>query len=367
MDNTDLNRLNRRELLQVARDRSIKNANRFRKGDLVELIVKHQQSRFSFASTKNRQTTSLETKSPAESADAAMPSKASPETTQTLTPETITFSTEPTFQPEPPEQFTLPYSYNVTKIVLMMRDPNWAYTYWDIDESKYKEISHLFQSHAGGIKTILRVYDVTDIKFNGFNAHRVFDVDVNIDVKSWYLPVGIPDRDYLVDIGLLTDDGKFILIARSNVMRSPRDSVSDVIDENWMINDFDDIYALSGGMEVGLSSGEARRRKKLLFEQLISSGGISGVVASSPGLTKKEETPKNDFFLEVGTELILYGKTHSDASVTVAGNEVPLRPDGTFTIRHHLSEGKLELPVIAVSKDKENTRQITPTIRKDTR
>jgi len=355
MNDTELAQLKRKDLLDLARKEKIKNPTKYRKNDLIELIVKHQQSSETYRRKKNLKIETLKTKS--EVKDLHRKEVPPPEVPSASRP------AEPQVHQAPRESFSLPYSYNVTKIVLMVRDPYWAYVYWDIDEAKYKETQYLMQAHAGRIKTILRVYDVTGVEFNGFNSHRTFDVDVNLEAKCWYIHTGVPDRDYLVDIGLLDDQGKFYLIARSNVMRTPRDSMSTVIDENWMVSDFDEVYSLSGGLGVGLSSGEVRRRRKKLFEQILS----SGAVASSPGLFLKQPAVETDFFLEVGTEVILYGRTKPDATVTVAGKVVPLRPDGTFSVRFHLPDGVLNLPVIAVSIDKEHTRQITPIVQKNTR
>jgi hypothetical protein len=355
MNDTQLAQLNRKDLLEIARKEKIKSPAKYRKSDLIELIVKHQQASESYRRKKSKKIEVLKEIPTVRGARTVeeLPSQAPPQHHP---------SPQPQVAAEPRESFTLPYSYNVTKIVLMVRDPYWAYVYWDIDEAKYKEVQYLMQAHGGRIKTILRVYDVTDVEFNGFNSHRTFDVDVNLEAKAWYIHTSVPDRDYLVDIGLLDDHGKFYLIARSNRMRTPRDTMSNVIDENWMMVDFDEIYSLSGGFGVGLSSGEVRRRRKLLFEQLIS----SGAVASSPGLFLKQPPPETDFFLEVGTELILYGRTKPDATVTVSGKPVALRPDGTFSVRFHLPDGALNLPVISVSVDKKHTRQITPIVRKNT-
>ena len=352
MNDVELAQLKRKDLLEIARKEKIKNPAKYRKTDLIELIVKQRQSSETYRRKKSQKIETIKEKLVKKESVAEVSHLAT----------VSTYAAPQTQSEQPPrESFSLPYSYNVTKIVLMVRDPYWAYVYWDIDDAKYKEVQYLIQTHSGRIKTILRVYDVTDVEFNGFNSHRTFDVDVSLEAKAWYIHTGVPDRDYLVDIGLLDDQGKFYLIARSNIMRTPRDTMSDVIDENWMISDFDEIYSLSRGLGVGLSSGEVRRRRKQIFEQTVSSGA-----ASSPGFFLKQPPPETDFFLEVGTELILYGRTKSDATVTVAGQPVALRPDGTFSVRFHLTDGVLDLPVIAVSVDKDHTRQITPIVRKNT-
>jgi len=47
--------------------------------------------------------------------------------------------------------------------------------------------------------------------------------------------------------------------------------------------------------------------------------------------------------------LIVYGATEPNANVTIGGQSVELRPDGSFSIRVALPEGSFELPVTAHS------------------
>ena len=69
----------------------------------------------------------------------------------------------------------------------------------------------------------------------------------------------------------------------------------------------------------------------------------------------------------VNTELIVYGATEPDAKVTVSGKEIALRPDGTFSLRFSLPDGKQIIPVKAVSADSLDERVITPVVTKETR
>ena len=55
----------------------------------------------------------------------------------------------------------LPSGYGESRIVLMPRDPQWAYTYWDIPNSHKEELRR-----QGGDRLALRFYDVTDIDKN---------------------------------------------------------------------------------------------------------------------------------------------------------------------------------------------------------
>ena len=167
----------------------------------------------------------------------------------------------------------LPFSYNITKLVLMARDPYWIFCYWDFSHDTWNWTQDICRSKAGYIRGILRVYDVTDLKFNGLNANNFFDLDVSLEARNWYVHVNGANREWIFDLALVDSDGKFYLIARSNRVKTPRDTPSDVIDEEWMISDFDEIYALSGGFGRGLSSGEIRQliASRYLMQKMVFS------------------------------------------------------------------------------------------------
>jgi hypothetical protein len=62
------------------------------------------------------------------------------------------------------------------------------------------------------------------------------------------------------------------------------------------------------------------------------------------------------FWFNVNAELILYGATEPDAQVSIGGRVIKLRPDGTFSYRFSLPDGRYELPAVAISYDKTDGR-----------
>lgn len=274
----------------------------------------------------------------------------------------------------------LPLGYGDTRIVLQVRDPHWSHTYWDIADRTRQQL----RSAIGGevyerSLFVLRVYDVTDIAFDGLNAHSYYDVHIFEGANNWYLNLGRPNCAFLVDLGLITPAGEFVLIARSNAIRTPRDTFSDTVDDQWMVLDeeFREIYRASGGFNVGASSGEMRHAlTQRLAEQLssgalssgaLSSAALSSEALSSPGAMRGVPEKGKDFWLVVNTELIVYGATEPDANLTVQGHQVKLRSDGTFTLRFALPDGHQNIPVRAVNADGDMERTITPIVEKKTR
>jgi hypothetical protein len=55
------------------------------------------------------------------------------------------------------------------------------------------------------------------------------------------------------------------------------------------------------------------------------------------------------FWFKINAELIVYGATEPNASVTIGGQPIALRPDGTFRVQLALPDGSFELPVTAHS------------------
>ncbi len=264
------------------------------------------------------------------------------------------------------EHKELPWSYREDVLVLQVRDPWWGHVYWDIAEGTIDRLKKELSSDFDRSKWVLRAYDVSYIHFNGNNAHRFFDIGIDLAAKNWYLNFGSPGTSWCVDIGLILPDGRFITVVRSNTISLPLDGPSWITDEEWMIPD--DEFRRLYGMSVGLGPNVTSPVGKLWRERLkkeVSSMGLASMAVSSPVKKPKE---KGAFWLIVDTELIVYGATEPDARVTVQGTPVKLRKDGSFTLRFALPDGRQEIPVVARSAKINETRTITPIVsRKTTR
>jgi hypothetical protein len=261
------------------------------------------------------------------------------------------------------KEFRFPPGYGDNRIVLLVRDPWWVFSYWEIRHDREEEIvKKITSSGDSPAKSVLRVYDITDINFNGTNAHSFFDIDLKGLANNWYINVGSPDRSWIVDIGIVTKSGDFYLLARSNTVRTPRFGMSDKLDAEWMIpeDDYWKMFGLSGGFGVGKGSLEVREMFKKRLEEQITSGAIS----SAASFYRKPADRM--FWLVVNTELIVYGATEPDAKVTVQGKPIHLRSDGTFTLRFALPDGKQVIPVEATSNDGVDKRRITPIVTRKT-
>lgn len=255
----------------------------------------------------------------------------------------------------------IPESYGETRISLLPRDPHWMYTYWEVSDQTVQEIKRLYGENIFySSQTTLRMVQVSaDLK-----PLKTIDVIVALDAKNWYLNAEEEGSSWYVELGLKTSDGKFILLAKSNLVTLPMARVSHLIDEKWVTirEELEKVLEASGGGKVGMGSLELARmlsQRWLTINQQISSwkgsGGITSFGIGAPELHGKKE---RGFRLVADCDLILYGATEKIATVTVAGRPIELSPDGTFSLRFSLPDGNLELPVRAVSGDRVEERSI---------
>ncbi len=182
-----------------------------------------------------------------------------PETAEELFPR-LDFLAES--EPNPEHDFVpeLPWGYDDNKITILARDPETIYAYWDISEQLQNTLRFTHGPRWNEALPVLRVYDVTGIDyFNGVNANSYFDIVVNDAAGNWYLHVGAPNRTFCVDLGKILNDGTFVTIARSNFTATPRNTLSDRTDPEWMLVSTDRRKLYSRIGKEGMSSYEIFR------------------------------------------------------------------------------------------------------------
>jgi hypothetical protein len=175
----------------------------------------------------------------------------------------------------------LAHEYGSERISLMARDPYMAFSYWELPQARLEKEKAWFGWDS---KLCIRVYDVTGVLFDGTNATAYFDQEVYERVGSWYFDFGRPMHSFCADLGLLAPNGRFLTMVRSNAVTMPRDGVSDVLDEEWMLVDeeFMKLYGITGSTSGGFSSQQV--------QELMSQRRMLKI--SSPGLFSKPKAKK---------------------------------------------------------------------------
>ena len=70
--------------------------------------------------------------------------------------------------------------------------------------------------------------------------------------------------------------------------------------------------------------------------------------------------------MHLNAEIIFYGGTHPDATVSIDGEQIQLQPDGTFRYHFRLPDGDWAIPIVAHSPDGTEKRSAALTLSRST-
>jgi hypothetical protein len=247
------------------------------------------------------------------------------------------------------------------RLVVMVRDPYWLHAYWELGRRSVQRAEAAMGQHWHAARPVLRLHELSRNGTTSASRQAVRDIEIHGGVNNWYIDVQNPPKSYQLEIGYLAPGNRFYCLARSNVVSTPAPGSADTFDRNWaeVAKDCDRVYAMTAGAVEQDSSGDL---KDVLEEHLHRPMGESILTQFGSGGGSKQ-----DFRFQIDTELIVHGKTQPDARVTLRGEPVRLRPDGSFAVRFTLPDRRHVLPVVANSGDGAEQRTIVLAIDRNTK
>ncbi|QDT74009.1 DUF4912 domain-containing protein [Lacipirellula limnantheis] len=245
------------------------------------------------------------------------------------------------------------------RLVVMVRDPYWLHAYWELSPRSIDRAQAAMGQRWHGAKPVIRVLKIQPDSA----ALHERDIQIHGGVRNWYVDVQDPPADYRLEIGYLSIDGSFYCLARSNEVSTPPAGTSDAVDDNWtaVAENADRIFAMSGGYSA---QGASRELQELLEERLRRPLGTPMKTRYGSGAAGRDGE-QLDF--AVDAEIIVYGAANRDAHVTLQGEPVQLREDGTFAVRLSLPDRRQVIPIVASSYDGVEQRTTILAVERNTK
>jgi hypothetical protein len=172
-------------------------------------------------------------------------------------------------EPAQGEAPALERRYNETMIRAIVRDPSWAFAFWDLADADAPP-----PPEEGGPGLFLRVVELgpgEEEKRKSF-----FDIPVSRDDLQWYINLPVPGVRFRIDLCARRGDGdapaakaRHTVLARSNPVAAPRQALAgpDRLDPVSVR-----LLGLSGLEALGLGNPESRNSRRILPDGADASG-----------------------------------------------------------------------------------------------
>jgi len=326
---------------------------------------------------------------------------------------------EPVAPPVPPAQQSeagLPEAYGTQRVFLAARDPHWLYVHWDLTTEQLQG----YNAEAADGHLTLRIHKHQP------GAHPVSVIELHPDSRFWFVPVEEAGVAYVAELGFYHRwGGRWTTIGTSDPIRTPRVGLApeEPVQFKTMATEvpttpeaeaaapeavpqpspWTSVPGLRERTEAPLTQparAEGPRRElsprqqeglaDLIQEeaaQAVPAGSLevtqwgrvfqprppealelpeawSGAISSAAAVP--EVPSQAGFWFNINAELVIYGATEPNATVQLAGRQIRLRPDGTFTYRFALPDGVYELAAVALSPDGTQHRAAKLSFRRQT-
>jgi hypothetical protein len=113
-----------------------------------------------------------------------------------------------------------PQFYGENVIAVIVQGPTAIYVYWEITWPLSGMVGDFLKVPFESLPRLLRIYDVTDIWFNGNNEHWYRDIEINGQADDWFVHDLMPGRTYILELGI-SWQGRFLPIMRSKPKSTP--------------------------------------------------------------------------------------------------------------------------------------------------
>ena len=247
------------------------------------------------------------------------------------------------------------------RAILIVRDSYWLQAYWEITKQTVARARVALADSWHEARPVLRLLELSDEGTPNSVESVVREIPIHGGVRNWYIDVADPPKSYRIAIGYAAENGRFHLITKSNCVCTT--SNNEAADDHWVDikGDYEKYYAMSGGYDSAPHSNELQFVFENKIRRPINAPTFVRLGSGVGGFQQRE------FLFEVDAQLIVFGSTTPDATVSIGGEPVKVKEDGTFSVRMGLPDRRQVLPVVASSRDGTEQRTTVLAVERNTK
>lgn len=285
----------------------------------------------------------------------------------------------------------LPESYGLDRLVLMPKDPEYMFSYWEITPARLEEKARERKPDTEYRETMRIGWEAQSL----FEPNFIFAA-VRLDARKWYFAVPRVGRVYRVELGWLNGEGHFISILKSNPSEFPEswEAARERLSKSSQLLSYAVRHTGMLGASENLAAEATRTLNPLLQQPLanISSDTFSssswadaarsaeqresGALPFAPGLPAPEalaekaegaigaEGRQGPLFPASAADLVVEGRLQPGHRLRIEGRDIPVGVDGRFHFEFSSEKDEIHLDLIP---DTGETRPLVLDLREPAR
>lgn len=111
-----------------------------------------------------------------------------------------------------------------SRVILVPRSSQTGYVYWEVPEARKTELKQ-----AGGQRLMVRLHDITETTPEQPTARSVRQYECDERSPDLHVPIPTANRDYVAELGYVTQDNRWLSVAKSDPVHVPA-SAQGVVD-----------------------------------------------------------------------------------------------------------------------------------------
>lgn len=265
---------------------------------------------------------------------------------------------------EADRQFTEQMKEDEDKLVLMVRDAFWIHVYWNVRHRTQERVRAALGPDWHYAKPALRLFEVRPN--DGFNSRRALrNIEIHPKAGNWFIDLDGISASYQIELGYITDRGKFFTVLTSNTVTTPSADTVKGFDAGYEDDEVLDEYERKMNFREISSSEEAYHIREMIDDQRKKIGAAA--FAKSAKMDRMPDFDDKGFPFHIDAKALIHGKTLPGAHVTVRGYPIIVDEDGEFLMRVELPDKRQIFPIVASSGDGIQQRTIVLSLERITR
>lgn len=212
----------------------------------------------------------------------------------------------------------------------------WVKLSWELSSKTLSRAESALGAEWMRSKPIIRTFELFESD-DSDKRNRALDLEISGDAESWFVQVEKPGKRYQFVLGYLAPSGRFFTLAKSPAVTAPKPGAQGSMERTYSTSP-----TYTGGKEYRVGDSNVWRIGEYNAQK---TDALKLAYTSQRSLQTGEGT---EYRFNLEAEIVVHGITQPGSGLTVHGEPVGLREDGSFSVRYSLPNGRHVIPFVSV-------------------